>query len=84
LCIVWAEFTIPVVKPDMSPFSLMIKSVTSNAEFPVQALTLMPLVYICACMYYTLFRINAFNYNKLVARATTGAALMQNGSLMLR
>lgn len=27
---------------------------------------------------------NAFNYNKLVPRTTTGAALMQNGSLMAR
>jgi hypothetical protein len=29
-------------------------------------------------------RINAFNYNKLLPRTTTGAALMQNGSLMAR
>lgn len=29
-------------------------------------------------------RLNAFNYNKLLPRATTGAALMQNGSLMAR
>jgi len=28
-------------------------------------------------MYYTLFRINAFNYNKLVPHATVGPALMQ-------
>lgn len=27
---------------------------------------------------------NAFNYNKLLPRTTTGAALMQNGSLMAR
>ena len=37
----------------------------------------------CACSYYALFKINIdnkyfqFNYNKLVAGATTGAALMQ-------
>jgi hypothetical protein len=45
-------------------------------------------VYICACSYYALFKINfqaqAFNYNKLIVGATTGAALMQNGSLMAR
>jgi hypothetical protein len=29
-------------------------------------------------------RLNAFNYNKLLPRTTTGAALMQNGSLMAR
>jgi hypothetical protein len=28
-------------------------------------------------MYYTLFRITAFNYNNLIEGASTGAALMQ-------
>ena len=41
-------------------------------------------IYMCACSYYALFKINAFNYNKLIIGATTGAALMQNGSLMAR
>ena len=36
-----------------------------------------PQVYMCACTYYALFKINAFNYNKLIVGATTGAALMQ-------
>lgn len=31
----------------------------------------------CACTYYALFKLNAFNYNKLVEGATTGTALMQ-------
>lgn len=84
LFIIWGEFTIPIKKPDMSPFSLMIHGVNDHNEFGVQILTLLPLVYICACIYFTLFRITAFNYNKLIPRATTGAALMQNGSLMCR
>ena len=33
----------------------------------------------CACTYYALFKLNAFNYNKLVEGATTGTALMQVG-----
>ena len=41
-------------------------------------------VYICACTYFALFRMTAFNYNKLIARASTGEALMQNGTLMCR
>jgi hypothetical protein len=40
-------------------------------------------IYICFSMYYTLFRINAFNYNKLIAGATTGTALMQVGGCWL-
>lgn len=39
---------------------------------------LLPLLLLPAC------RLNAFNYNKLLPRTTTGAALMQNGSLMAR
>jgi hypothetical protein len=55
-----------------------------NALWATQLLTLLPLAYICICTYFALFRLNAFNYNKLLPRATTGAALMQNGSLMCR
>lgn len=38
----------------------------------------------CCCLPATACRLNAFNYNKLLPRTTTGAALMQNGSLMAR
>jgi hypothetical protein len=50
----------------------------------VQLLTALPLAYVCVCAYFALFRLNAFDYNKLLPRATKGAALMQNGSLMCR
>jgi hypothetical protein len=43
----------------------------------VQLLVSLPLAYICACSYYALFHISAFDYNKLLPRASTGAALMQ-------
>lgn len=36
------------------------------------------------CALSNTHRLNAFNYNKLLPRTTTGAALMQNGSLMAR
>ncbi|PNW77818.1 hypothetical protein CHLRE_10g453100v5 [Chlamydomonas reinhardtii] len=80
--IVWAEATI-VSPVDISPLSLLIKG-TDNAEFGVQLLTLLPLAYICACTYAALFSITAFDYNKLIPRATIGSALMQNGTLMCR
>ncbi|KAF5836465.1 LMBR1-like membrane protein-domain-containing protein [Dunaliella salina] len=84
LCIVWGEATIPVPSPDLSPFSHMIRDLDRPDQISIQIVTLLPLVYICSCMYYTLFRINAFNYNKLVPHATVGPALMQNGMLMCR
>lgn len=40
--------------------------------------------YICACTYAAMFSITAFDYNKLIPRATIGSALMQNGMLMCR
>eukprot|EP00201_Polytomella_parva_P006581 CAMPEP_0175081692 /NCGR_PEP_ID=MMETSP0052_2-20121109/26305_1 /TAXON_ID=51329 ORGANISM="Polytomella parva, Strain SAG 63-3" /NCGR_SAMPLE_ID=MMETSP0052_2 /ASSEMBLY_ACC=CAM_ASM_000194 /LENGTH=865 /DNA_ID=CAMNT_0016352733 /DNA_START=108 /DNA_END=2702 /DNA_ORIENTATION=- len=82
LLIIWAESTI-VSPVDISPLSLMIKRLPQD-QFGVQILTLLPLAYICACTYAALFSINAFNYNKLIPHATTGAALMQNGTLMSR
>eukprot|EP00798_Chlamydomonas_sp_ICE-L_P030467 gene30467-35478_t len=75
--IVFAEATIPFEAVNLSPFSQMVIRATS--EISVQLLVLLPLAYICASSYFALFKINAFNYNKLVPRATTGAALMQNG-----
>ncbi|GLC39990.1 hypothetical protein PLESTB_000120900 [Pleodorina starrii] len=82
LLIVWAEATImsPV---DISPLSLLIKG-SEASEFGVQFITLLPLAYICACTYAALFSITAFDYNKLIPRATIGSALMQNGTLMCR
>ncbi len=43
-CIVWGEITIPVNTPDMSPFSLLIRSVDKSDEFLVQLFTILPLV----------------------------------------
>ncbi|GFR49399.1 hypothetical protein Agub_g11451 [Astrephomene gubernaculifera] len=82
LLIVWAEATI-VSPVDISPLSLLIKG-SQNSEFGVQLITLLPLAYICAATYAALFSITAFDYNKLIPRATIGSAFMQNGTLMCR
>ena len=37
-------------------------------ELGVQLLTTLPLAYICVCTYFALFRLNAFDYNKLLPR----------------
>jgi len=57
---------------------------TVGSPYLCQLVTLLPLGYICLCTYFALFSINAFNYNKLLPRTTTGASFMQNGSLMAR
>ncbi|KAI8462677.1 MAG: LMBR1-like membrane protein-domain-containing protein [Monoraphidium minutum] len=84
LVIIWSEGTIFTGQhPDLSPFSLAIRGAVPH-EVWVQLITAIPLAYICVCTYFALFRLNAFDFNKLLPRATTGAALMQNGSLMCR
>jgi len=84
LAVVWSELTIFTGRsPDLSPFSLAVRA-ASPGEWSTQALTLLPLAYVCGCVYFALFRLNAFDYNKLCPGATTGAGLMQNGSLMAR
>ena len=37
-------------------------------ELAVQVITSLPLAYICFATYFALFRVNAFNYNKLLPR----------------
>ena len=84
LAVVWSEATILTGgRPDLSPFGLAIRGAVPH-ELAVQLLTTLPLAYIGVCTYWALFRLNAFDYNKLLPRATTGAALMQNGSLVCR
>ncbi|KAF8067159.1 lmbrd2 [Scenedesmus sp. PABB004] len=82
--VVWSEATIFTGgHPDLSPFSRAIRG-AAGRQWGAQLLVALPLGYICWCTAFALFRLNAFNYNKLAPRATTGAALMQNGSLMAR
>jgi hypothetical protein len=73
----------PLQDKDLSPLSLMLKAISPGASqahpFLFQALALLPLVYMSACSYYALFKLNLLNYNKLVPGATTGVALMQVG-----
>ena len=38
------------------------------SELGVHLLTTLPLAYICVCTYFALFRLNAFDYNKLLPR----------------
>lgn len=78
----------PLPKPPRSPSKHPVPPNPARSAVPhewgVQLLTTLPLAYICVCTYFALFRVTAFDYNKLLPRATTGAALMQNGSLMCR
>lgn len=44
LAVVWGETTIPVVDPDLSPFSHLIRDLKHPNQFSIQIFTLLPLV----------------------------------------
>lgn len=51
-------------------------------ELAVQLLTSLPLAYICVATYFALFRVNAFDYNKLFPRwAYAGARGVEGGGV---
>ena len=56
--IVWSEATIGSGRsPDLSPFSLMVRSGVQHNEFAEQLLVALPLVYMCACAYFSLLKL---------------------------
>ncbi len=56
--IVWSEATIGSGRsPDLSPFSLMVRSGAQHNEFWEQVLVALPLVYMCACAYFSLLKL---------------------------
>jgi len=56
--VVWSEATIGTgLNPDLSPFSLMVRSGASKNEFGEQVLVALPLAYMCACAYFSLLKL---------------------------
>lgn len=74
--IVWSEATIGSGRsPDLSPLSLMLRSVAAKGEFGEQLLVALPLAYMCACAYFSLLRLGGFSFYHVVrARAGVGQA----------
>lgn len=65
--VVWSEATIGTgLNPDLSPFSLMVRSGVHQDEFLVQLLTALPLGYMCACAYFSLLKLGNFSFYHVV------------------
>ncbi|GAQ89609.1 hypothetical protein KFL_005410080 [Klebsormidium nitens] len=84
LALIFAEATIITDgKPDLSVFSLLIKSAGDN-ESLVQIFTFVPLVYICVCTYFSVFKLGMFSFYYLVPKHTDAVSLLVNASLTCR
>lgn len=84
--IVWCEATIASGRhPDLSPFSLLVHD-TSMIDSPwlLQMSVALPLAYVCACTYFSLFKLGSLGPYHMVPSATWSWSLLLNGSLLAR
>ena len=71
--VVWSEVTMGSGRsPDLSPFSLMLRSGARYSEFGEQLLVALPLVYMCACAYFSLLKLGNFSFYHVVSGGGTG------------
>ncbi|KAJ1405324.1 LMBR1-like membrane protein [Sesbania bispinosa] len=68
---------------DLSLFSILIKSVGTQ-EVLVQAYAFVPLMYMCMCTYYSLFKIGMLMFYSLTPRQTSSVNLLMICSMIAR
>ncbi|KAL0692074.1 hypothetical protein Bca4012_059254 [Brassica carinata] len=81
--ILLAEATLLLSKLDLSLFSILIRCVKSD-ELLVQAFAFVPLVYMCICTYYSLFKIGMLMIYSLTPRQTSSVNLLMICSMIAR
>ncbi|XP_010519343.1 PREDICTED: LMBR1 domain-containing protein 2 homolog A isoform X2 [Tarenaya hassleriana] len=81
--ILLAEATLLLSKLDLSLFSVLIRSVKSD-ELLVQVFAFVPLVYMCICTYYSLFKIGMMMIYSLTPRQTSSVNLLMICSMIAR
>jgi len=72
--------------PDLSLFSMIIRAAARGYAtlVPMEILIAMPLVYIMACAYFSLFRLGMFSFYSLIPKNTDAGSLLLNCSLTCR
>ncbi|CAN6466895.1 unnamed protein product [Victoria cruziana] len=68
---------------DLSLFSILIKAV-GKAEVLVQVAALVPLLYMCICTYYSLFKIGMLMFYSFTPRQTSSVSLLMICSMVAR
>ncbi|KAH9619308.1 hypothetical protein KSS87_008267 [Heliosperma pusillum] len=83
VAILLAEATLLPSGVDLSLFSILIKSV-GRKELFVQVLAFIPLMYMCICTYYSLFKIGMLMFYSLTPRQTSSVNLLMICSMVAR
>ncbi|XP_019182862.1 PREDICTED: LMBR1 domain-containing protein 2 homolog A [Ipomoea nil] len=81
--ILLAEATLLPRGVDLSIFSILIKSV-GNQEVLVQVFAFVPLMYMCLCTYYSLFKAGMLMFYSLTPRQTSAVGLLMICSMVAR
>ncbi|XP_010266968.1 PREDICTED: LMBR1 domain-containing protein 2 homolog A-like isoform X2 [Nelumbo nucifera] len=81
--ILLAEATILPSGVDLSLFSILINSVRKQ-EVLVQITAFIPLMYMCICTYYSLFKIGMLMFYSLTPRQTSSVSLLMICSMVAR
>ncbi|XP_044469949.1 LMBR1 domain-containing protein 2 homolog A-like isoform X1 [Mangifera indica] len=81
--ILLAEATLLPSGVDLSLFSILINSVKSEEVF-VQLFAFVPLMYMCVCTYYSLFKIGMLMFYSLTPRQTSSVNLLMICSMVAR
>ncbi|XP_042488711.1 LMBR1 domain-containing protein 2 homolog A isoform X2 [Macadamia integrifolia] len=81
--ILLAEATILPSGVDLSLFSILINAVRKQ-EVLVQIIAFVPLMYMCVCTYYSLFKIGMLMFFSLTPRQTSSVSLLMICSMVAR
>ncbi|CAI9109544.1 OLC1v1009382C1 [Oldenlandia corymbosa var. corymbosa] len=81
--ILFAEATMLIGGVDLSLFSILIKSV-GKEEVLVQVLAFVPLMYMCVCTYYSLFKVGMLMFYSFTPRQTSSVSLLMICSMVAR
>lgn len=81
--ILLAEATILPSGVDLSLFSILINAMKEH-EMLVQVAAFIPLMYMCMCTYYSLFKIGMFTFYSLTPRQTSSVSLLMICSMVAR
>ncbi|XP_019240416.1 PREDICTED: LMBR1 domain-containing protein 2 homolog A isoform X2 [Nicotiana attenuata] len=81
--ILLAEATILPSGVDLSLFSILINA-TKEHEMLVQVAAFIPLMYMCLCTYYSLFKIGMLTFYSLTPRQTSSVSLLMICSMVAR
>ncbi|EHA8586768.1 LMBR1 domain-containing protein 2 [Cocos nucifera] len=81
--ILLAEATLLPSGVDLSLFSILVRAVR-NQEVLVQIAAFVPLMYMCICTYYSLFKIGMLMFYSLTPRQTSSVSLLMICSMVAR